>query len=93
MKKIALEEAIVQPGTIRLVPDHQNHLEFQDNLDNLIEIDNPFAISLWDAPLINSTNMRLVCCTFLATYDRPILWVSSSSNTAIGIYKSCYSNV
>jgi 2,3-dihydroxybenzoate decarboxylase len=38
MKKIALEEAIVQPGTIRLVPDHQNHLEFQDNLDNLIEI-------------------------------------------------------
>lgn len=38
MKKIALEEAMIQPGTIDLVPDHKNHPEFQDNLDDLLEI-------------------------------------------------------
>lgn len=38
MKKIALEEAMVQPGTIEMVPDHKNHHEFQDNLDKLLEV-------------------------------------------------------
>ncbi|KTD62119.1 amidohydrolase family protein [Legionella spiritensis] len=38
MKKIALEEAMIQPGTIEMVPDHMNHPEFKDNLDGLLEI-------------------------------------------------------
>ena len=38
MKKIALEEAMIQPDTIEMVPDHMNHPEFKDNLEKLIEI-------------------------------------------------------
>lgn len=38
MKKIALEEAIIQDGTIDQVPDHKNHPEFKDSVDALLEI-------------------------------------------------------
>lgn len=38
MKKIALEEAMIEPGTELLVPDHTNHPEFAENHPKLVEI-------------------------------------------------------
>lgn len=38
MQKIALEEAMIQPGTIDMVPDHANHPEFKENLAKLIDV-------------------------------------------------------
>ena len=53
-------------------------------LDIKLGIFNPATISAWVAPLINSTNMRLVWRTLRASSEIPFLCLSSSSKTTMG---------